>query len=208
MLYFRTLGFVPIQSTGKGTRITHMEHLEQLAFETVRNTWARAERMYALKTACPMVKLNARLKTTAGRCDFETRIIDLSTSLFLEHTSEFENIIIPHEVAHQIAFDIFKDNGHGTGWKQVMLDFGLQPERCHHLVNSAHEKAKGNTVKQKIWKTANSFIVGDVCSWEHKTGTITGTVIRVNTKTITMVDRITRKEWRVPFLNTCNLRHA
>ena len=190
-----------------------IENLNEIAFETLRASWAKFGRIYKLVKPCPTIMLNNRLKSTAGRCDFEKRVIDLSTLLFHENQGEFERVIIPHEVAHQVAFDVYKDAGHGEARKSVMIMYGLPPERCHNLKSQVVETAKAAAGKAKIRKMAEAFVLGDVAIFDHtdrqkNVTPITGPVIRLNLTTITMVDRKTGKEWRVPYENSCNLGHA
>lgn len=99
--------------------------------------WAKGCRAYPelKKFPKPFLVYNNRLKTTAGRCFFDKgqAKIDLSTSLLWKHQQEFKNEIIPHEVAHDIAYKLFQDEGHGPDWKRVMISLGLEPFRCHNL---------------------------------------------------------------------------
>lgn len=81
----------------------------------------------------PEIKLNNRLRTTGARCFYDKRIIDLNTAMFRENYVTYETEIIPHELAHQIAWDIFGDKGHGKPWKWVMVKIGLEPNRCHNM---------------------------------------------------------------------------
>lgn len=90
----------------------------------------------------PPIKLNNRLKTTAGRAFFEANYIDLSPELFWEHTENFTQDTIPHELAHIAAYRVFGDEGHGTGWKMTLQRVGIKTTRLHHMVNSAHAKRK------------------------------------------------------------------
>jgi len=117
--------------------------LIHLAEKTVLGTWGQLMRVYPkLVKPCPVVALNARLKTTAGRSFYELRKIDLSVSLFREYPDSFVRDTIPHEVCHQAAWDLFGDGGHGPHWKAVMLSIGVNPKRCHQMVNTAWEAQK------------------------------------------------------------------
>lgn len=86
---------------------------------------------------CPEVIFNNRLKTTAGRCFDELNKIDLSTSLYIEFEREFCNIIIPHEIAHQVTYNFFGRLrlGHGKEWKNIMIAYGLKPDIFHNLLD-------------------------------------------------------------------------
>jgi predicted SprT family Zn-dependent metalloprotease len=47
------------------------------------------------------------------------------------------SVILPHELAHQIDFNLFgeseKKHGHGKNWVNVMVKLGLEPNRYHSL---------------------------------------------------------------------------
>lgn len=81
----------------------------------------------------PEVKMNKRLKTTAGRCFYYENYIDLSQSLFDKFTEDFYNDTIPHEMAHQVTFNLYgpEATAHGPEWKSVMIAYGIKPQRCH-----------------------------------------------------------------------------
>lgn len=114
-----------------------------LAQKTVHTTWGKLIRVYPeLTTPCPVVLLNARLKTTAGRSFYWLRKIDLSTSLFAEHPFDFVRDTIPHELCHQAAWDLFEERGHGEPWRRVMLAIGVEPNRCHQMTNTLWEAQK------------------------------------------------------------------
>lgn len=90
----------------------------------------------------PKIVFNNRLKTTAGQCYMEDRIVQLSTELYAEHTTHFEINTIPHELCHQVAWDIYRAPGHCPKWKSIMVKIGLKPDRCHTMINSKHEARK------------------------------------------------------------------
>lgn len=114
-----------------------------LAQKTVGKTWANLVRVYpGLTEPCPVVALNGRLKTTAGRSFYWLRKIDLSTQLFAEYPHNFVRDTIPHELCHQAAWDLFQEKGHGEPWKRVMIAIGVQPSRCHQMTNTTWEAQK------------------------------------------------------------------
>lgn len=121
-----------------------MDKTEALRLATLwtQATWKRLELMYpGMLGACPVVQINNRLKTTAGRCWWEMRIIEYSYELFAEHTENFRMDVIPHELAHQANWDLFKPAGNGChdkGWIMIMIRLGLQPDRCHDMINTLH----------------------------------------------------------------------
>ena len=102
-----------------------------------QDVWVKLENRQA-----PTVKINNRLKTTAGRAWYDLHMIDLSQELLTEHPEHFLMDTIPHEVAHLVAGIVYQDYGHGQGWKKVLSLMGWNTTRCHHLVNSLHEARK------------------------------------------------------------------
>jgi SprT protein len=114
--------------------------MEKKLLEFATTTWANFKFHYrSLNTVMPIIYFNNRLKTTAGYCYHEKREIQISRELFEEHMEEFRRIIIPHEFAHQVAFDLHGvDCGHGPKWKEVMVKYGIPPARLHNLTNTKH----------------------------------------------------------------------
>ena len=125
-----------------------MNRIEALDKATMwsRATWARLEKMYPGKLGpMPEIRINARFKTTAGRCFWELRMVEYSLELFTEYPENFRLDMIPHELAHQVAFDLFPASVkrcHGAEWQGVMLRLGIVPSRCHEMVNTLHAKRK------------------------------------------------------------------
>jgi hypothetical protein len=46
-------------------------------------------------------------------------------------------IILPHEIAHQVDYNLFgtseEKTGHGIMWQSIMLDYGLEPTPYHMM---------------------------------------------------------------------------
>ncbi len=106
--------------------------------------WAKYRGVYTLNKPMPVFKMNKRLKTTAGRNFWELRIIDLSVELFSQHPEYFRDDTIPHELAHQVCFDVYGEckQIHGTEWKSVMRAVGLEANTYHTMTNAIHEARK------------------------------------------------------------------
>lgn len=66
----------------------------------------------------------------AGLAYTDISRITFNVGLLTENKDTFDQII-GHEVAHIVAFDLYKERGHGAGWKHVMRSFNLTPDRCH-----------------------------------------------------------------------------
>jgi predicted SprT family Zn-dependent metalloprotease len=128
----------------KGKTMTSDE-LHNKVIASADNWWGILQSKYpTISKIRPAVKYNKRLKTTAGRAFIENKpqYIDLSNELLWEHPNDFFDDTIPHELAHCAAYTVFGDSGHGIGWKTVMRAIGLEPTRCHNMVNSKHEERK------------------------------------------------------------------
>lgn len=191
---------------------TDLELLE-IAQTAADKAWLLFCRIYPQVGKMPKIIFNNRLKTTAGRCDYAARVVDLSPSLMRENVKEFCNTIIPHELAHQVAFDVYGDTGHGPDWKSVMVVYGIEPARCHSLTSSTAIASAEKRGINKIRKIANQMIVGDRVTFVHRNRQraetdIVGMVTKVNLKTYKIRADNTGVEWTVPKENTCNLRHA
>lgn len=120
-------------------------YLQEVAEFRIHFWWNKFRSVYPqIQREYPQIKLNNRLKTTAGRAFIaETpQYIDLSTELFWEYTEEFLCDTIPHELAHLVAYTVFGDSGHGKGWKTIISQFGIKTNRLHNMVNSNHARRK------------------------------------------------------------------
>jgi predicted SprT family Zn-dependent metalloprotease len=123
------------------------KYLHDVAVFNVAKTWSACRKLWpSLPINPPSVTINNRLKTTAGRAWLADHRLDFSAELMWQHTQEFVEQIIPHEVAHIIAYVVYSDEGHGKVWKFVMRALGKPADRCHHLVNSAHAARKAKRV--------------------------------------------------------------
>lgn len=69
--------------------------------------------------------------TTAGQAHLGLNKIKINEGLFIRNKEEFLRQTLGHEVAHLAAYKAFNDRGHGSGWRRVMIDFRLEPKRCH-----------------------------------------------------------------------------
>lgn len=119
-----------------------MDKIEAFRLATLwtANTWARLEKMYPGQLgACPTVEISARLKTTAGVCYWEQRHTKYSLDLLTEYPENFRLDTIPHELAHQTNWDLFKAPGNGKhdpAWREIMRRLGREPNRLHNMVNT------------------------------------------------------------------------
>jgi Uncharacterized protein conserved in bacteria len=87
----------------------------------------------------PDIQFNNRLRTTAARAHTDIRLVEVASKLYVGNEQEYANVLIPHELAHQIDVDLFGDPGdtdslhHGPTWQRIMVAYGLPPDRYHNL---------------------------------------------------------------------------
>lgn len=93
-----------------------------------------------LKIDPPEIYLCGRLSRTAGKCYQSERKIHLGWKFF-QYSKAYRDImyfeILPHELIHQIDYDLFGDSekncGHGKNWQMLMLQYGLEPKKYHSM---------------------------------------------------------------------------
>jgi predicted SprT family Zn-dependent metalloprotease len=109
------------------------EHEMQLTANIARDrAWHTLSQVYDLADKrMPRINLNRRLKTTAGNCQLLLRVVNLSVEIFEHNPQGIVSEIVPHEVAHMVAYDVFGDTAHGEGWQSVMFALGLEPVVLH-----------------------------------------------------------------------------
>lgn len=87
----------------------------------------------------PTIEINNRLTRTAGRCFQELNCIEISGKFFQKEVNRviMINVILVHEIAHQIDFNLNgtseKKCGHGKNWEKIMVELGLAPNKYHSL---------------------------------------------------------------------------
>jgi SprT protein len=72
----------------------------------------------------------------AGLAHLQINHMSFHPELFIRNKQSFFDDTIPHEVAHLVAYKVYKDNGHGIGWQTTMRKLGYEPIRCHDYENS------------------------------------------------------------------------
>ena len=88
----------------------------------------------------PIIKLSGRLWRTAGMCHQENNIVQLGYKFFLakpEYYNEMVSVILPHEIIHQADYNLFGESekkcGHGKNWCDIMVKYGLPPNKHHNM---------------------------------------------------------------------------
>ena len=83
----------------------------------------------------PVVKMNPRLTATAGRAflhpEMKDQYIDLSCYLSEKYPVDMQEDTIPHELAHIIAWRLYKARGHCATWKQTAIRLYGKCDRTH-----------------------------------------------------------------------------
>lgn len=100
------------------------------------NIWEAFRTLFPAIGDPPRVTLSYRLKATLGYCQQEHRVITLRADMFEVNTRYMLLTILPHELAHQVDYDLYgiceDKGGHGETWEKIMLKYGLEPKRYAH----------------------------------------------------------------------------
>ncbi|KIL03109.1 hypothetical protein EGJ28_21320 [Stutzerimonas xanthomarina] len=113
----------------------------KLAHDEVHACLARAGSFYSRTFWITEILFNLS-GSTAGQFqwsrDLTSQRIRLNRILLDQNPQEMLRTIIPHEVAHLVACQLYGPKvGHGPRWKQIMMNcFNLPPDRCHDLDTS------------------------------------------------------------------------
>jgi predicted SprT family Zn-dependent metalloprotease len=88
----------------------------------------------------PIIEINGRIYRTAGRCHQEDNIIQMGYKFFVyskDFYNNMFNIILPHEIIHQADYNLFGLSeakcGHGIKWQEIMINYGLSPDKHHSM---------------------------------------------------------------------------
>ena len=124
--------------------------LQALGTDALTICWNKLLNMYGsrIKTQ-PTIKINNRFKTTGGVCKADIRVIELSSEMFYYNQAEYVKAIIPHEAIHLADWDMHGIIGHGPTWKQIMISYGLKPDRLHSMHNPLQTQRKAAIAKRK-----------------------------------------------------------
>lgn len=112
-----------------------MDKLEDFANRAGAYWWRQARAIWGDRVGeYPPIIINNRLTSTAGRAFLEEGKIDLSRYLMERNMLTFRDEIIPHEIAHIIAWRIYRDKGHGRHWKHVAFALYGKNDTYHSMV--------------------------------------------------------------------------
>ena len=134
MLYFCTgrvwSGFLCI--------IWHMDTMTKIN-KKADSVWLEFCEIYPrlIRLDRPRIVANNRFIRTAANCEVENNVINFGMKFMPKHELEMLNVILPHEIAHQIDFILHglpKNNRwHGRTWQEIMLKYGLEPKPYHSM---------------------------------------------------------------------------
>ena len=173
--------------------------MTDLELQKYGNTvWEKFNRLFPKLSAFPVpnIKFNNRFSSTAGMCYYESNEIQISRKLFEIDHNEILNQTVPHEYAHQVAWNLYKASGHCAIWKDIMRAYGLEPARCHTI---GVEEIPDNTFE--LMAKRDTLRYGVEVSFEHrdrsrKVTVHKGIVQKVNLKTIKV--NVQGTIWTVP----------
>lgn len=115
--------------------------MTQNELQTIAETlWAEYCEVFPklVKFDCPKMTINNRFTKTAG-CNYtDENEIHLAGKFLAKFEQNMLNVILPHELAHQIDFNL---NGwhkgklhHGKTWIVIMAKLGQNPDPYHRMV--------------------------------------------------------------------------
>lgn len=103
------------------------------------NLWAGYKKLFPeLKGDCPKIILSNRLTRSGGYNRSEENTVTLGNKFFANNRETMLNVILPHELAHQIDYNIFGwykgRKHHNKEWCGIMMILGLEPDPYHTMV--------------------------------------------------------------------------
>ncbi len=85
----------------------------------------------------PVVVANNRFTKTAANCEVENNRINFGMKFMPKFENEMLNVILPHEIAHQIDYILHglpaNNRWHGKTWQEIMVKYGLPPNAYHTM---------------------------------------------------------------------------
>ncbi len=129
------------------------DSLKQKVESVAREYFLTAQRIYGSDkiNVFPEIRYNTKGRT-AGFCWYKdgNHWIDLNPILLNENPDEMLNKIVPHEMAHHVVHQLYEKDyrrfpkPHGNEWRIVMMNFGLDPDRCHKMDTSTIRHMQNN----------------------------------------------------------------
>lgn len=135
-------------------QLTEGIETNKLIQDYVDPTWVK-KRIYEM----PVIRANG-LKVAAGKAYFRHRKIQAHIRLHPALYDDKDQVVNQrletffHEIAHQIAYIVKHDRGHGSYWAYCLMHFGFAAERCYDgRVHNfrGYEKRKENREVDEIF---------------------------------------------------------
>ena len=114
--------------------------MKELCQKRIEECYQVAENYFCREFDRPSIEFSRRMTSCAGKAFLGENKIRLSEPLLLENGMNFVSRTPAHEAAHLIAYRVFGDRGHGTGWKCIMHLLGQEASRCHSYEVAGGEK--------------------------------------------------------------------
>lgn len=130
------------------------EVTKQIAQLRLDAAWMLAEQKFGPKVGIkPVLDFNLYRQNCLGLANYTKRMMKLNPVYLMAGDEALRNDIlgdtIVHEVAHFVAFRVFKERGHGFYWKEVMVRMGVKPERLYPDPIPPYMKSKIELVNQR-----------------------------------------------------------
>lgn len=109
----------------------------------VENCYQQAEQQ--LNRSFPRPEVNFKLRgKSAGTAHLQLNKLRFNATLLEENTAEFISQVVPHEICHLLAYQLYgRVKPHGKEWQSLMIKlYQLRPSTTHNLDISSVE---GNT---------------------------------------------------------------
>lgn len=123
--------------------------LIQRVEDVTLDTYLRAQEIYGRTFDLATLEYNLRGRV-AGRAWWPQNRIQLNP-VFLLDQADFIHTTVPHEIAHLLTHALHGSRArpHGPEWRQVMLNLGHPPIRCHN-----YDVTNVSTRPQRRWRYA------------------------------------------------------
>jgi SprT protein len=107
-----------------------MSHLYELLVKKNKDYIDLANQIYKLDLPYPEIKCTLKGKV-AGYAYCKKWKVNYNGHFLKNHTDHFLVQTVGHEIAHLVAYKLFKSHRHDSRWQSVMYKFDLDPTRCH-----------------------------------------------------------------------------
>lgn len=101
----------------------NIQHAESLALDAIHDHLFDVGLEYSFKWSNAL--------RVFGTCNIKHKTITLSRPLTELNTIDIVNNTILHEIAHALAYEFYRDRGHGRDWRAIAADIGCDAQRCY-----------------------------------------------------------------------------